>query len=104
MRARDVRNTCSIITISAVIIPRKKRICLIGSTGDDVALGAAAQQFSVPVLKSESGIEYVEDTAYCTYFILKQFEGPEYDVLHKSAHRFVIIGVIHLPICLIERI
>ncbi|XP_076645862.1 protein ECT2-like isoform X1 [Halictus rubicundus] len=72
-----------------VIIPRKKRICLIGAAGDDPALGAAAQQFSVPVLTSETGLEYVEDTTYCTYFILKQFEGVEYDALHKSAHRIL---------------
>ncbi|KZC06654.1 Protein ECT2, partial [Dufourea novaeangliae] len=72
-----------------VIIPRKKRICLIGAAGNDPALGATAQQFSVPVLKSETGLEYIEDTTYCTYFILKQFEGPEYDVLHKSAHRIL---------------
>ncbi|KAG7204253.1 hypothetical protein KM043_002078 [Ampulex compressa] len=72
-----------------LIIPRKKRICLIGAAGDDPALGAAAQQFSVPVLKSETGLEYIEDTTYCTYFILKQFEGPEYDALHKSAHRIL---------------
>ncbi|XP_033179029.1 protein ECT2 isoform X6 [Bombus impatiens] len=72
-----------------LIIPRKKRICLIGAAGDDPALGAAAQQFSVPVLKSENGLEHVEDTSYCTYFILKKFEGPEYDALHKSAHRIL---------------
>ncbi|XP_043258171.1 protein ECT2-like isoform X2 [Colletes latitarsis] len=72
-----------------VIIPRKKRICLIGETCDDAALGVAAQQFCVPVLKSETGLEYIEDTTYCTYFVLKQFEGPEYDDLHKSAHRIL---------------
>ncbi|KAK9301875.1 hypothetical protein QLX08_005930 [Tetragonisca angustula] len=72
-----------------MIIPRKKRICLIGAAGDDPALGAAAQQFSVPVLKSETGLEHIEDTSYCTYFILKKFEGPEYDALHKSAHRIL---------------
>ncbi|XP_012254951.2 protein ECT2 isoform X2 [Athalia rosae] len=72
-----------------LIIPRKKRICLVGSTGEDPALGAAAQQFSVPVLKSETGTEYLEDTTYCTYFILMKFEGPEYDALHKSAHRIL---------------
>ncbi|XP_043274974.1 protein ECT2 isoform X8 [Venturia canescens] len=70
-------------------IPRKKRICLVGPTCDDAALGAAAQQFSVPVLKSNCGSEYIEDTTYCTYFILNQFEGPEYDALHKSAHRIL---------------
>ncbi|CAL7948622.1 unnamed protein product [Xylocopa violacea] len=75
--------------LSAVIIPRKRRICLVGVAGDDPALGAAAQQFSVPVLKSETGLEYVADTTYCTYFILQQFEGPEYDALHKTAHRIL---------------
>ncbi|XP_025992199.1 protein ECT2 isoform X6 [Solenopsis invicta] len=70
-----------------LIIPRKKRICLIGATCNDPALNVAAQQFKVPVLKSETGTEYVDDTTYNTYFILKQFEGPEYEALCKSAHR-----------------
>lgn len=81
-----------------MIIPRKKRICLIGAAGDDPALGAAAQQFSVPVLKSETGLEHIEDTTYCTYFILKEFEGPEYDALHKSAHRFVTFNLMYFLI------
>lgn len=79
-----------IICLSALIIPRKKRICLVGATCNDSALNAAAQQFKVPVLKSETGTEYIEDTTYNTYFVLKQFEGSEYDVLCKSAHRFVL--------------
>ncbi|XP_018346082.1 PREDICTED: protein ECT2 isoform X2 [Trachymyrmex septentrionalis] len=70
-----------------LIIPRKKRICLVGTACNDPALNVAAQQFKVPILKSETGTEYVEDTTYNTYFILKQFEGPEYDALCKSAHR-----------------
>ncbi|XP_043528874.1 protein ECT2 isoform X4 [Frieseomelitta varia] len=82
-------NSEEAVRIEPMIIPRKKRICLIGAAGDDPALGAAAQQFSVPVLKSETGLEHVEDTSYCTYFILKKFEGPEYDALHKSAHRIL---------------
>lgn len=79
----------AIICLLALIIPRKKRICLIGATCNDPALNVAAQQFKVPVLKSETGTEYVDDTTYNTYFILKQFEGPEYEALCKSAHRFV---------------
>ncbi|KAL0123377.1 hypothetical protein PUN28_005721 [Cardiocondyla obscurior] len=74
-------------TTKTLIIPRKKRICLVGAACNDPALNTAAQQFKVPVLKSETGTEYVEDTIYNTYFILKQFEGPEYDALCKSAHR-----------------
>lgn len=75
--------------MSALIIPRKKRICLVGATCNDSALNAASEQFKVPVLKSETGTEYLEDTSYNTYFILKQFEGSEYDALCKSAHRLV---------------
>ncbi|XP_035738008.1 protein ECT2-like isoform X7 [Vespa mandarinia] len=82
-------NSEEAVRSETLVIPRKKRICLVGTAGDDPALGAAAQQFSVPVLKSETGVEYIEDTAYCTYFILKEFEGPEYDALHKSAHRIL---------------
>ncbi|CAL1675191.1 unnamed protein product [Lasius platythorax] len=71
------------------IIPRKKRICLVGATCNDPALNAAAQQFKVSVLKSETGTEYVEDTTYYTYFVLKQFEGSEYYTLCKTPHRIL---------------
>ncbi|KYM99735.1 Protein ECT2 [Cyphomyrmex costatus] len=74
-------------TTKTLIIPRKKRICLVGATCNDPALNVAAQQFKVPIFKSETGTEYIEDTTYNTYFILKQFEGSEYDALCKSAHR-----------------
>lgn len=58
-----------------------------GLASTDPALGTAAQQFGVPVLKSETGAEYIDDTTYCTYFVLKHFEGSEYEILHKSPHR-----------------
>ncbi|XP_012281493.1 protein ECT2 isoform X2 [Orussus abietinus] len=74
------------------IIPRKKRICLVGAAGEDPTLGAAAQEFNVPVLKSETGLEYTEDTSYCTYFILKKFEGLEYDALYKNSKVHRILG------------
>lgn len=87
--ANDKQFVNEAIICLSVIIPRKKRICLVGATCNDPVLDAAAQQFKVPVLKSETGTEYVEDTTYNTYFILRQFEGSEYDALCKSAHRFV---------------
>ncbi|XP_043480060.1 protein ECT2 isoform X2 [Leptopilina heterotoma] len=95
MEERSVHSSISDINSEEAVrteplkIPRKKRICLVGAASEDPSLGAAAQQFSVPVLKSQTGIEHIEDTAYCTYFILKDFEGYEYDVLHKSAHRIL---------------
>ncbi|CAD6222211.1 GSCOCG00000821001-RA-CDS [Cotesia congregata] len=67
----------------------KKRICLVGLASTDPALGTAAQKFGVPVLKSETGAEYIDDTTYCTYFVLKHFEGSEYEILHKSPHRIL---------------
>ncbi|KAL6432609.1 hypothetical protein ACFW04_006870 [Cataglyphis niger] len=76
-------------TTKNYVIPRKKRICLVGAACNDPALNAAAQQFKVPVLKSETGTEYVEDTTYYTYFVFKQFEGPEYHTLCKTPHRIL---------------
>ncbi|XP_029661055.1 protein ECT2 isoform X5 [Formica exsecta] len=76
-------------TTKNYVIPRKKRICLVGSACNDPALNAAAQQFKVPVLKSETGTEYVEDTTYYTYFVFKQFEGSEYHTLCKTPHRML---------------
>ncbi|XP_014215681.1 protein ECT2 isoform X3 [Copidosoma floridanum] len=75
--------------VTGGLIPRKKRICLVGAANEDPSLSQAAQQFGVPVVKSETGVEYIEDTTYCTYFILKNFEGQEYDLLHKTAHRIL---------------
>lgn len=75
------------VFFAALIIPRKKRICLVGAASDDPALGTAAQQFNVPVLKSLTGAEYIDETIFCTYYVLKEFEGTEYDVLIKAPHR-----------------
>ncbi|XP_032670809.1 protein ECT2-like isoform X8 [Odontomachus brunneus] len=79
----------SAVVAKALIIPRKKRICLVGGACNEPTLNHAALQFKVSVLKSETGAEYVEDTSYHTYFVLKQFEGPEFDALCKSAHRIL---------------
>jgi len=65
-------------------------------------INAAAQQFSVPVLKSDTGLEYVDDTTYDTYFVVKEFEGLEYDVLCRTAHRFVCL-LMHCVSCSMMR-
>lgn len=90
--------------LSDYIIPRKKRICLVGATCNDPALNAAAQQFKVSVLKSETGTEYVEDTTYYTYFVLKQFEGSEYYTLCKTPHRLVYIIIYYILMMTFESI
>jgi len=80
----------------------KKRICLVAAACDDPVINAAAQQFSVPVLKSDTGLEYVDDTTYDTYFVVKEFEGLEYDVLCRTAHRFVCL-LMHCVSCSMMR-
>ncbi|KAH0949346.1 hypothetical protein HN011_009987 [Eciton burchellii] len=88
-------NKQSVDSYTAAVSP-KKRICLVAAACDDPVINAAAQQFSVPVLKSDTGLEYVDDTTYDTYFVVKEFEGLEYDVLCRTAHR--VLG----PVALVQ--
>lgn len=45
------------------------------------------QKFGVPVVTSETGQEYVSDSAFCTYFILSDFENPVFEELDKAGVR-----------------
>lgn len=65
------------------------RICLVGSLADDTETVEAAQKFGVPVVTSETGQEYVSDPAFCTYFILSDFENPVFEELDKAGVRLL---------------
>lgn len=65
------------------------RICLVGSLADDAETVEAAQKFGVPVVTSETGQEYVSDPAFCTYFILSDFENPVFEELDKAGVRLL---------------
>lgn len=65
------------------------RICLVGNLVEDVETLEAAKKFNVPVVTSETGLEYVSDVSYCTYFILADFESQEFEELNKTGARLL---------------
>lgn len=71
-----------------------KRICLIGSLGQDPSVVLAAEAFHVPVITSETGKEYTGDEFYTTYFILKEFQGPCFDYLCQMKCRLVVLQLL----------
>uniref|UniRef100_A0A0P4VR06 BRCT domain-containing protein n=2 Tax=Scylla olivacea TaxID=85551 RepID=A0A0P4VR06_SCYOL len=65
------------------------RICLVGSLADDTETVEAAKKFNMPVVTSETGEEYVSDSAFCTYFVLSDFESPVFEELDKAGVRLL---------------
>lgn len=65
-----------------------------GKAAEDAATCKAAQSFRIPILTSDTGLEYVSDTTCTTVFILDSFDGPNFKQLHRSPHR--ILGSIAL--------
>ena len=63
---------------------QRKRICLVGSVAENEEAVAASKVFSIPVLTSESGREFIADDTWMTYFILDCFEGPIFDSIYKA--------------------
>ncbi|XP_070509513.1 protein ECT2 [Chironomus tepperi] len=73
-----------------------KRICLVGSLVSDENIKKVAESFNVPVISSETGVEYLTDKEVVTYFILEDFEGPIFETISKTKHK--ILG----PLALVE--
>ncbi|XP_055911417.1 protein ECT2 isoform X3 [Eupeodes corollae] len=69
--------------------PENLRICLLGCVVDDNSIVDAAKTFGVPVLTSETGLEILTDNEWITYFVMKEFDGPIYEAIHKSKHRIM---------------
>lgn len=67
--------------------PENVRICLVGDVEKDTATIEAAETFNVPIVKSATGAELIEDTSWITYFVMRNFDGPEFDAIRKTAHR-----------------
>ena len=64
-----------------------KRICIVGSLVGDENTQKVAESFNVPVITSETGLEYLTDNKVVTYFILEDFEGPIFETISKSKHK-----------------
>lgn len=80
--------------VLAVPLPLDKRLCLVGNVSKDESVCKAAQSFGVPILTSDTGLEYVHDTSCTTVFVLDSFDGPNFKQLYKSPHR--ILGSVAL--------
>lgn len=62
----------------------RKRICLVGPVAENQESVEAANVFNVPVLKSETGKEFISDETWTTYFIISCFEGRIFDEIYKA--------------------
>lgn len=72
----------------------KERICLVGSVANDENVKTAAESFNVPIVISETGIEFCCDTEWMTYFVLSDFSGKNFSTIRDSEH--IIYGSIAL--------
>jgi len=64
--------------------PHNVRLCLVAPLHTDPELHQAAATLRVPVVTSETGLEFVGDEAHTTVFVLHAFGTPQYDALHAK--------------------
>ncbi|XP_039964790.1 protein ECT2 isoform X2 [Bactrocera tryoni] len=72
------------MSISPSPSPENLRICLVGDVVNDTETVEAARCFNVPVITSENGLDVLNDYEWRTFFVLKDFEGPIYDAIHRN--------------------
>ncbi|XP_049314353.1 protein ECT2 isoform X2 [Bactrocera dorsalis] len=72
------------MSISPSPSPENLRICLVGDVVNDTETVEAASCFNVPVITSENGLDVLNDYEWRTFFVLKDFEGPIYDAIHRN--------------------
>nr|XP_036214948.1 protein ECT2 isoform X1 [Bactrocera oleae] len=72
------------MSISPSPSPENLRICLVGDVVNDTETVEAARFFNVPVITSENGLDALNDYEWRTFFVLKDFEGPIYDAIHRN--------------------
>lgn len=72
------------MSISPSPSPENLRICLVGDVVNDAETVEAARCFNVPVITSENGLDMLNDCEWRTFFVLKDFEDPIYDAIHRN--------------------
>lgn len=77
----------TVVNDETAVVAEKQRICLVGSVVDDEKTVLAAQTFDVPILKSDTGVEYISEIEWTTYFVMNRFDGEHFDAIRKSKHR-----------------
>ncbi|XP_014677396.1 PREDICTED: protein ECT2-like [Priapulus caudatus] len=66
------------------------RICVVGQKcRENTMLNSALKKFPVIVLHSVTGEEFVNDLDYDTVFVLEEFAGNTYEMLHKKNNRLM---------------
>ncbi|XP_063700472.1 protein ECT2 isoform X2 [Culicoides brevitarsis] len=70
-------------------ITKQTRICLVGGVCDDANTLQAAQKLGVPVIISETGLEYITDEKWNTYFVLDDFEGNNYSKINHAKQKIL---------------
>lgn len=65
-----------------------QRICLVGIVVDNQESQKSAKSFNVPVITSETGSEFISDDCWTTYFVLNSFDGPIFEAIHKTKHKY----------------
>lgn len=79
--------------MSSPKISKNLRICLLHEVADCAQTVKAAEGLNVPVLISSTGEEYMYDTEWKTYFVLKEFHGETFDIMTKHKQRYLIKNV-----------
>lgn len=65
-------------------IMQNKRICLVGCVAENDDVKEAASKFKCPIVYSQTGEEFINDSNWTTYFILSKFDTPDFDRINKS--------------------
>lgn len=60
------------------------RICLVGEVANDIDSVEAARTFGIPIITSQTGLELIEDYEWRTYFILNDFDSPNFEMIQKG--------------------
>lgn len=68
-------------------ISKQTRICLVGGVSDDLNTLQIAQKLGVPVIISDTGLDYITDDKWVTYFVLDDFEGPNYGAINNAKQK-----------------
>lgn len=62
----------------------KERICLVGLVANDENVKNVADSFNVPVVSSDTGVEFCNDPEWITYFVLSDFSGENFSTIRES--------------------
>ncbi|XP_016965775.1 protein ECT2 isoform X5 [Drosophila biarmipes] len=60
------------------------RICLVGAVGQDADTLRAAESFGLPIVTSDTGMDFLGESEWRTFYVLDDFEGASFEAIHKQ--------------------